>query len=386
MFVFGPEASIPEKRQVCNVATRRCDGCHLFKANGGPCGGCSEHCTTKVCNTQCGTCGGHEPEYVGAICCKSPLKDVALLSVDKEYAFKKVDPIVPAHKAVLVVIGGKSSVCPNESPYDPGWDTIAVNLRHVWSARGGWYSQDLKDYMMIPKEKKLVLLTAMYDGVLDEAWKQDLFDGFREVGFNYWAPLVFSIYGQSPSMSQWWNHKRTEYSLHASEGHFWAGDIASADFPGAKEQYKRAMAAVPNVIVNMQLLDSSEAGLRNTFVCLRRLHEMMPPHGVLWLTGVGTKRLLKIALVAAPGREVVTTSTAPWIVPHKGKLLTRAGKIERLRDRPKKELLFESQKNFLNMVDDCHAEVGSLTAVVKPATNRYPLTRQAGIPKPKSRR
>lgn len=375
MLVISATQKIPETHQSC-MGAPNCPTCHLFEENGGPCRGCAKGNRQRSCDTQCGTCSGHYMKEAPAICCKSPFKDLLLKPVDRKYEFTGQQPIKLKNKAILVVIGGRSSVIKDQSPYSKDFDAIAVNLRHVWSEGGGFFSRDMKDYMMIPKEKKLILTTSMYDDVLDKAWRLDLFEGFDEVGFDYWQPLLFSVYEIDGRMNQYWNHKRMQYSLWRSKAHFCDQPLPPEGFnEQMSEDYRAMVSKVPNIVFNKAMADNSETSLRKFYAEVKKVHEMVPKEATFWLMGVGNQAAIRVALAAAPGRDIYPMTAAPWIGAHKGRMFTVDGKAEPARHLDKKEVIFKSQENFIKLVKNCYDKTGVAPVVVKGAKTRSVATK-----------
>lgn len=354
MFLPDLDVNIPETRQSCS-GVDRCTGCRLFKGNKGVCKGCNPKCRMAVCETQCGRCGGNVID-VPAVCIKSPLRDLLMKQVESLKGWHKRPPIKLKTRGMLVTIGGRSSVFgPGECPYAPEVEAVGVNLRHVWSARGGWYSKDMKDYMRVPKEKKLFLLTASYDDQLDKAWTADLFDGFKDVGFDFWSPLLFSAYENDACMNQIWNYLRTLHSLKLSKGHFC--DLPSRRFDLSSDFFRTLFASVPNIMTNTQIGQPDDSWVRGLYADITHVSSVCPPDATFWLLGVNSPKVLTAALLAASGRDVYATNTNVWIAAHKGYLFTPDGSSSTFdRSMPKKDVILESQRNFLKMVDSAYAK------------------------------
>lgn len=362
MFLPDLDIKLPELSQSC-IGKDRCLSCRFFQVNRGPCKGCNPDCRMARCQTQCGRCGGNVVD-VPAVCCKSPKSYQELLfkPIEREYKWHEVEPIKLKSRAVIVTIGGRSSVFkPGESPYYPGIGAVAVNLRHVWSARNGWYSQDMKDYMGVPSDVKLVLLTAGYDDTLDRAWVSDLFDGFGEVGFDYWAPILFSTYNNDAKMNGQFNYLRSLYSLWRSKAHFCPDPpkgFASTDFTVMTS-------AIKNVAFNVQLTDSTEIGLRVLASSAFNLHKMTHPEATIWAIGARSPKIVSILHASMPGRTIYCANTNVWLASHKGELYTRLGKTVMDRSISKRDVILQSQENFVRMIGDARKKVAKLESIAK---------------------
>ena len=152
-----------------------CSSCALFVGNNGRCDGCTPKHQAQLspafsaCDRECGTCTGHKV-LVPAICCRSPLKDIYLTAVTKgaadwnkpEYSYTKRPILDYKQKAIFYISsGGVNTIVPKGKPLVPeDHEVVAVNITRVWSGNG-FYSKDLKSYLRLSPNTKLLLMTMM---------------------------------------------------------------------------------------------------------------------------------------------------------------------------------------------------------------------------------
>ena len=95
----------------------------------------------------------------------------------------------------------------------PEIDTWAVPVHKVMNAKGEFRSIDLKDYLGLPADRKLLLSTAGPDNFMEMLWERGADLDFRGHGIDYWFPAEFSIYDNDGKCFQLFNARRQQ--LHA---------------------------------------------------------------------------------------------------------------------------------------------------------------------------
>lgn len=336
--------------------TDHCSKCALFKAK--KCAGCAanggrERCQQSSCEGACGTCGGgREDVEVPAVCIKSPMLDLFTEKFSKtDYNIRPGRVISSKTKAVVTLIGGKSSAFSGnpQAAYADEIDIYAVALRHVWSAQNGFYSSDLKDYMGLPKTKKLVLQTAMFDDVLERAALKEVHLEMAErTDIDAYEPLIFSIYGADSIRNQHYNWARTLSGLEEGGGDFFR--ISNDLLFSVKDDVKRYTQAIPQATFHVQVL--RDDGPKAVQAYLRKVlvwHSLLPKNVSFWFNGAASRGIISALKRATKGRDSYFMSTAPWIVPHKGYAYTADGRSQKSR-APKSELVVEAQQNFAKLV------------------------------------
>ena len=95
----------------------------------------------------------------------------------------------------------------------PTIDAWAVPIHKVMSLQAKFRSSDLKDYLGIPKSRKLILSTAAPDNFMEVLWEKRFELNFSQFGIDYWFPAHFSIYDADGKAYQLFNAKRQQ--IHA---------------------------------------------------------------------------------------------------------------------------------------------------------------------------
>lgn len=334
-----------------------CSNCNLFKA--GKCAGCEanggrERCKQSSCGGACGTCGGGgvEKVEVPAVCIKSPMLDLFQQKFAKDsYDIRPGRVINAPSKAVVTLIGGKSSAFPGDASaaYPDEIDVYAVALRHVWSATRGFYSADLKDYMGLPKSKKLILQTAMYDDVLERASNKDVhleFASRRDI--DAYEPLGYSIYGDESVQNHHYNWSRTLKCMEEGGGDFFL--MAHYALFDTKPDVKRYSPLVPQLNFHVQKLSSDGVSAASDFLrAILVWHTTLPKSVSFWFNGASNPRVIGALKKVTRGRDCYFMASAPWISAHKGFEFTVDGRTKKSK-APKSELVLLAQRNFAKLV------------------------------------
>ena len=338
----------------CTGAKSKCETCRIGPNGSGYCPGCHGHCGSKgpsqmaTCHRGCMTCGGGEaaPNTVPAICCKSPLADIALTAVERtSYNWTK-RPLIDLRQRGIVVtqgsVGGRI-----KDPYPATTEAVAVNLRHVWS-RNGWYSKDMRDYLRIPSKTKLILLTMTHDDVLERAWDEQLHEeDWGAVGFDYWQPLTFSFYHTDAKMNMYWQWRRTLLATEASKAWF-APFTPWLMTRKADAVTRECVKSVPQVMFNAQFL-SGDGSLESYLRMLVRQHNEIPKEASFWFVGVSTRKVVRMFKSFLRGRQAYFLSTTPWLSGHKGMEFVVTGQTKK-STLPKDQLVLTNQQSYMDMV------------------------------------
>lgn len=236
------ERDIP---QTCDGS--KCSTCPLHKTL---CHGCGvdphDTCGTQAsCRTGCNTCHGEADagHFITGVCCKSPLAPFALRQIEtlsslhytkqkqlKEWVDERIPTLLDRH---------------HNSPAPVN----AVAMHRVYSARKGWKSTDIKDYLKLDKKTKLILTTVMRDDYLGNFMDLRWYDSVEQVGFDYWQPLLFSVFMDESNMQKLHATWRIMRSLQDSAAHF-VPFLGFYPRLNLEDTLMRAVEAVPNVFIN----------------------------------------------------------------------------------------------------------------------------------------
>lgn len=196
--------------------SKLCPGCPLFKGNNGPCSGCTgkyhSRCRQAYCFSNCNTCGGGRRRIkVVAACGRSPLRDEWAKLFDI-----KVEPYAPAPvdiRSPLIPVILQQAAKYRLPEQFPQIDTWAVPVHKCMNLKGEFRSADLKDYLGLPKDRKLIFSTAGPDNFMEMLWEKGEELDYRGHGIDYWFPAHFSIYDNDSKFYQFFSAKRQQ--LHA---------------------------------------------------------------------------------------------------------------------------------------------------------------------------
>ncbi len=324
-------------------------------------GCCATHhdCVQRTCNRGCNSCGGGDirgeagERGTPAICCKAPLRDMYIDMVRKpQYAFKRRPLLDLKARSIVVSQGspGRIAGC----PYPEDTEAVAVNLRHVWSERNGWYSHDMRDYLRLPsKRTKLILITSTHDDVLERAWNSEVHrEDFASLGFDIWQSLTYSQYHEMSRFNNLWQGFRTLTAIEASGAHFSTLLPHGLRLSGGEAVYApwRALGErVPQLMLNWQYTSLKEPEAFVAMLGALKRQVSLVPTQALWFVGVCTPEAVFNIQKHFPGRPCYFLSVVPWILAHKGAMLNKVGKMRRSK-LAKADLMHQNQHNFHELV------------------------------------
>ena len=217
------------KSKICH-GTDYCNKCLIGKNNLNICPECdynySVRCIKRYCNLRCSRCGaGKKPfKEVFGVCGRTTLLSYNRF-IDLDWLFK-YEVRLP-----------KSSTLNLKTKYIPiiDRDIIKLNIPEVLSEIDAWgvqlhdvynlkknefISRDIKDYLKIAKNTKLILSTNSTDDYQEILWQNRFKLNFTEYNFDYWFPGHFSIYDNDNKLYQFLNAKRQQIHAELSNSQF----------------------------------------------------------------------------------------------------------------------------------------------------------------------
>jgi hypothetical protein len=203
-----------------------CVKCFWWKENGGQCPGCDDEyqkrCLKRECDYNCYECsGGGEARTPGGCgrtvalwpAWRDRFKEILEYPV-ADYAPPPLDiqcPLIP------VIYDVRKFRVPERFPQIDAW---AVPLRRVANVKGKFRSDDLKDYLGLPADRKLILDTCAFDDYEETLWEKGPEMRYREHGIDYWFPGHFSIYDDDGKLYQFISAKRQQIHAVWTESQF----------------------------------------------------------------------------------------------------------------------------------------------------------------------
>jgi len=195
-----------------------CSKCVWSVQKGGYCPGCDDEyqkrCDKNICAfTSCGTCcGGWHAKVVGC-CGRAPESwskkwDKLFMYIVPEYTPKLVQ--IKCRLIPIIYAQIKMFRIPEQFPQIDAW---AVPIHKVANRLGKFRSDDLKDYLGLPENRKLILSTCSSDDYEEMLWRNGPEMNYEKYGIDYWFPAHFSIYDDDAKIYQFANAKRQQ--IHA---------------------------------------------------------------------------------------------------------------------------------------------------------------------------
>ena len=198
---------------------RGCPSCFWHEGNGGRCAGCDgacqERCLKRSCDYGCLTCaGGRHANTPG--CCGR----VAVLSREWRLRLREIlEAPVPDHRPrplsiqcpLIPVVYGQVRKHRLAEQF-PEIDAWAAPIHKTADRQGNFRSRDLKDYLGLPADRKLILSTCAPDDYQEMLWRRGAAMKFAEHGVDYWFPAHFSIHDDDCKLYQFVSAKRQQLS------------------------------------------------------------------------------------------------------------------------------------------------------------------------------
>jgi len=202
-----------------------CRKCFWAKKNGGLCNGCNDdyhkRCLMRICDFNCDTCGGgdHTPTFA---CCgrtgilypewQEWLKSIFEIPVGNYTP----EPLEIKNRVIPVLWHQEPLTHMNIPEEFPEVEVWTAPIREVFYSDGMFRKENLKEYLNIPQNRKLILSTFDYDNHQEMLWKRRFqlnHLSFQGYGIDYWFPGHFSIYMDYSKLYQFLSAKRQQ--IHA---------------------------------------------------------------------------------------------------------------------------------------------------------------------------
>ncbi len=192
-----------------------CSRCFWARGNGGLCPGCNDEyrgrCLKGDCGFNCDTCGGGRHARTPGCCGRTAVA----LPAWKERLREILETPIPKHspgplpircRLVPVIYAQlRHHRIPERFPQIDAWATPIHKLADL---QGNFRSSDLKDYLGLPPDRKLIVSTCAPDDFQEMLWhRRDSLD-YAKHGADFWFPGHFSVYDNDSKLYQYLSLKR----------------------------------------------------------------------------------------------------------------------------------------------------------------------------------
>lgn len=201
-----------------------CMQCTWAASNGGYCAGCdSEYqmrCLKRICSFSCGICSGGKHASVPGCCGRAPESWREPWDKLFEYQITERTPaplqldcrLIPVIRHEI-----RNLRIPEQFPQIDAW---AVLIHKVASRKGQFRSNDLKDYLGLPSNRKLILSTCAPDDYEEMLWEKGPRMDYARHCIDYWFPAHFSVYDNDSKLYQFASAKRQQIHAVWTESQF----------------------------------------------------------------------------------------------------------------------------------------------------------------------
>lgn len=222
------EATDSRKHDTAEVSPklRECPGkalcveCFWWDHNGGWCPGCDDdyqqRCLKRVCNHNCYDCSGGKRARAPGCCGRMVVLQHSWRDKFKKILEYPVEDYIPAPLQIqcrlIPVLYPQISKfrVPEQFTQIDAW---AVPIHKVINRKWQFKSNDLKDYLGLPPDRKLILDTCAPDDYQETLWEKGPQMKYKKHGVDYWFPGHFSIYDDDSKLYQFISAKRQQ--IHA---------------------------------------------------------------------------------------------------------------------------------------------------------------------------
>ncbi len=192
-----------------------CLTCSLSDEVGGYCTGCDNEyfrrCLKHYCSSNCRACGGGRHTAVPACCGRSPRRDSWDRILDVEVQPYTPSPVSIECRLIPVILPQIARYrIPDALTEIDAW---AVPVHKVMNLKGEFRAADLKDFLGLPKSRKLILSTYAPDNYTEILWEKGEELDYQGHAVDYWFPAHFSVYDNDSKYHQFVNAKRQQ--IHA---------------------------------------------------------------------------------------------------------------------------------------------------------------------------
>lgn len=213
-------AAVLPKLREC-LGKELCEKCFWWVDNGGQCPGCDDdyqkRCLKRVCNYNCDDCSGGKRAITPGCCGRTVVLWRSWHDRFKEILEYPVAEYTPAPlqiKCRLIPVlypEVKKFKIPEKFPHIDAW---AVPSHKVTDRKGQFKAGDLKYYLGLPGDRKLILVTCAPDDHQEMLWGKGPQMKYKEHNIDYWFPGHFSIYDDDSKLYQFISAKRQQ--IHAA--------------------------------------------------------------------------------------------------------------------------------------------------------------------------
>ena len=293
-----------------------------------------QRCLKRVCDYNCYDCGGGGHAITPGCCGRTVVLWRSWRDRFKEILEYPVADYNPAPLQIqcrlipVLYPDVRKFRIPEKFPQIDAW---AVPLRRVANVKGRFFSRDLKDYLGMPPDRKLILDTCAFDDYEETLWEKGPQMEYREHGIDYWFPGHFSVYDDDSKLYQFISAKRQQ--IHAA----WTGSqfVWFRLGENIPIEFLNPVRNAPSVLISTNQMSSR----RNKNILLREVKiadRWFPPETVFFI--VGSPRWLGLS----DERTCYEINTS-WLV----RAISGRDMAERRR-LTRDELLVENIKEVLN--------------------------------------
>ncbi len=229
------EANDGRKRDLAavNPKLRECPGetlcaeCFWWAHNGGQCSGCNidyqQRCLKRVCNYNCYNCSGGRRARIPGCCGYTVVSWRSWRDHFKKIFEYPVADYSPAQLHIqcrlipVIYPQIKDFKIPEQFTQIDAW---AVPIHKVANRKGQFKSNDLKDYLGLPPDRKLILHTCAPDDYQEMLWEKGPQMEYKKHGIDYWFPGHFSVYDDDSKLYQFISTKRQQIHATWTESQF----------------------------------------------------------------------------------------------------------------------------------------------------------------------
>lgn len=201
-----------------------CSECFWSVQNDGYCKGCDSsyqrECLKRICDFSCKACSGGKHAHTPGCCGRALASwrgqwEKILRRTVPKYAPASLEircRLIPVIYAQI-----RKFRIPEQFPQI---DTWAVPIHKVANRKGQFRGSDLKDYLGLPSDRKLILSTCAPDDYQEMLWEKGDKIEYRKHNIDFWFPAHFSIYDDDSKLYQFVSARRQQLNAIQTKSQF----------------------------------------------------------------------------------------------------------------------------------------------------------------------
>lgn len=264
-----------------------CQECFLWENNKGYCKGCNseyqQRCLKRICDYNCSRCSGGKFTYMPGYCGRMPksrYKNLKMLFSSRIPEYMASPLNIKCRLIPIIYPQIRNHRIPDEFPQIDAW---AVPISKILNKKGKLRSNDMNDikkYLNLPPDRKLILSTCAPDDYQEMLWKNDNKIDYKKLNIDYWFPAHFSIYDNDSKLYQFTSALKQQLNaVHVKSQFVWFRIGENID-----KKFLKSIKNAPSVLISANQMYSKK-NQENLHKDVVTAHKWFPPKTAFFILG-----------------------------------------------------------------------------------------------------